>query len=372
MAPFVVALLALPLAAIAGDDVALLQQTSGPADSMAETLPVMILGESDHPASAALLGTEKVASEMSQAVEMLQARLGEMHRDQQRNLEAQDTMYTKRLQAQKLENEVVRNTNTAISENVAYMTKSNGEKRAKCKRTIEANEALRANLTDLKKDVRLAMDFVNHSMDEFEAANLDAPELQVLTQFDEADRRSELAKESKLPPKLSMLDQGRGGPRHEDPAEGLLKSLSESLEKLSEEEKEGAAKLKSNFMENYKAQAVEQSALRNEQAKLNATRSSLAHLEVRLDAALAHLGSVHKKLNERIAAALKFTWSMNSRRDQPAPLAQAQGEAVQSVTTLSTEKAALIEANRETTPKQSTPTQLTPAEEVHLAIVSGQ
>lgn len=223
----------------------------------------------------------------------MQKMVEESQRKGREALATQKADYEKQLTEQATASRAVVDRNTAISNQISHVRKTNSELKEDTSNLQAGNIHMRKILQQISDKVDAANLFVSDSLKLTDDSG--AEELKVLeptTPRPTLNRFLEQAGASLL--QISKPDHGSNTP------EDLVQVLSRSLTDIADAQKEGAAELKAHFLASFEEGRVKQQDLLAQQKNLNATLEEELGYQRQLTAAKEHLVSTRDSLKQRL------------------------------------------------------------------------
>lgn len=267
----------------------------------------------------------KVLDSMMETSGELMKNFQVMREAEHASLDAQDRMFSQKLEAQRLENEAIAARTKVLKEQIANYEHATQEKRRQAQELSAHNEKSRSILHNMQEKLNTAKEFVSRSLSEVE---VDSPDLRVLQELNDEDAQLNSVKEREQnldaisafgTKHASLLESTGQRIQRQSPSPkmaesgNLIKGIASSLAELQHEEQQGAERLKAAFMEKFKAEAAERSTLMKEQEILNGTLDSLVTLDSRLSGAVKHLQQTSDQLEANIHSAERFSVSIGGK-----------------------------------------------------------
>eukprot|EP00933_Yihiella_yeosuensis_P018041 TRINITY_DN1496_c3_g1_i1.p1 TRINITY_DN1496_c3_g1~~TRINITY_DN1496_c3_g1_i1.p1 ORF type:complete len:388 (-),score=141.69 TRINITY_DN1496_c3_g1_i1:216-1379(-) len=304
------------------------------------------------PTVEAMLGSaKKTLSEITKEQQVLSHKLKTVQQQNVDRMDREKTVFDRKLHEQEQKSKDVVNDNKEIAKRIMAMKKGNDDIREKAISTQQKNDATRAELAQLSKQLGNIRNYVRQARKNSDDSK--AVELNVLR---ENEKKEEVAEEKKEDPNpVALLDLSSdkkadisdqitddGSPEvmdlsfmsisevigtsplapldaevqaaaaaeaevqateHiEDEPEGIVKVLSTAVSKLQAQGKDSEAKLKALFLENFKAGGVRHKALLAQKEVLGSTLKEMKGYESKLLDAKKKVAITEESINKRVKA----------------------------------------------------------------------
>jgi len=303
--------------------------------------------------SKILGGASKTLEQVNSEAAVLEQRMAKIQKQSAENMAHQKSVYEQKLKLQEAGNKAVIAHNGQIAKNIEKLKKANDALRKHGHELQGENKLMRTELKTLQTKIGEGLSFVTDSMTKTDDSK--SPALAVL-QTPSAHKRHHHAatdddKDDDEDDKSSDDDDEQSGDEDDDNSfvevssrrsarrvfedmalevlaqpvptpevdpRNLLNVLSVGIDNVKKQEEASEEQLKSLFLRSFKAGAVRNAALLQQQKAFNATRLSLENTQQKLLNAEKHLQGTHDNLSKRLHVVGHFLQKLTHLAQAPA------------------------------------------------------
>eukprot|EP00930_Biecheleria_cincta_P069293 TRINITY_DN57046_c0_g1_i1.p1 TRINITY_DN57046_c0_g1~~TRINITY_DN57046_c0_g1_i1.p1 ORF type:complete len:342 (+),score=109.83 TRINITY_DN57046_c0_g1_i1:45-1070(+) len=284
-----------------------LQSGEAPPDPSKVDLPDVPKAMENLPDVTAILeSSTQTMSSISSQVAQLQKEMDTVQSQNTMRLQKEKKVFDQKLKEQEDTNKKMAKQNAGLAKDIMKMNKTNADLFKNAAKLQKGNADRREELKLLKEQLEASVGFMSEAYTSTDDS--DAKELQVLQSDDERPKASkhisllaiseELTKDESGSQEVSEAEAAAGKP--DEQAESLVAKLEDGVKEMRKQGSETEKKLKTMFLEHFKAGVARHKALLEQGKVLSSTLDSMKKYAERLVQANKHLKATQTKLDSQL------------------------------------------------------------------------